>query len=61
MYANLFEHETIRNREQFNRIADATPMPGTPSEWEAEVIRRAVAAGIDREEIEGYLLGDPSC
>lgn len=61
MYANLFEHETTRNRAALNAIWDRIPATLSCAEMEREFVRRAVAAGHDAEEAEGFLLGDPSC
>jgi len=57
MYANLFEHETLPVRQDLNAIMDHVPATGTPSEIEAEFIRRAVAAGFTTEQCEHFLIG----
>lgn len=57
MYANLFEHETLPQREAMDRIWDAIPAIVSIAEIEREFTRRAVAAGFTVEQCEHFLLG----
>ena len=57
MFANLFEHETLPQRQSMNRVWDAVPAAGSIAAIECEFTNRAMAAGFTREQCEQFLLG----
>ena len=60
MTANLFEHETLPQRQALNRIWDAVPATGSADEIERAFTARAMATGFTAAQCEQFLLGDPS-
>lgn len=61
MYQDLFEHETLANRDAFRKLWDTIPGTITCAEMEQLFLARVRAAGYDCDRAEAFLHGDPSC